>query len=83
MVVGARPGDVPLRPGLRALDEATALLDADGHDWPGPERPLEPWDLQAIMYTSGTTGPSKGVLVSYRHTAAPAASCLPNRTTST
>ena len=67
VVVGARPGDVPLRPGLRALDEATALLDANGHDWPGPERPLEPWDLQAILYTSGTTGPSKGVLVSYRH----------------
>ena len=67
VVIGARPGDVPLRPGLRALDEATALLGAGGHDWQGPERPLEPWDLQAIMYTSGTTGPSKGVLVSYRH----------------
>jgi carnitine-CoA ligase len=66
VVIGARPGDIPLRPGLRALDEATALLGADGHDWQGPERPLEPWDLQAIMYTSGTTGPSKGVLVSYR-----------------
>jgi carnitine-CoA ligase len=66
VVVGECPGDLPLRPGLRALDEATALLAADGRDWPGPERPLEPWDLQAIMYTSGTTGPSKGVLVSYR-----------------
>ncbi|HTU06412.1 MAG TPA: AMP-binding protein, partial [Trebonia sp.] len=85
VVVGATPGDVLLKPGLRALDEATALLDGDsgdgdggdgdggdgdggdGHGWRGPERPLEPWDLQAIMYTSGTTGPSKGVLVSYRH----------------
>jgi crotonobetaine/carnitine-CoA ligase len=66
VVVGERPGDLPVRPDLRALDEATALLAADGRDWPGPERPLEPWDLQAIMYTSGTTGPSKGVLVSYR-----------------
>lgn len=27
--------------------------------------PVEPWDTQAIMYTSGTTGPSKGVLSSY------------------
>lgn len=29
------------------------------------ERPVEPWDVQAIMYTSGTTGNSKGVLFSY------------------
>ncbi len=30
-----------------------------------PARPIEPWDTQSIMYTSGTTGPSKGVLSSY------------------
>ena len=30
-------------------------------------RPIEPWDTQAIVYTSGTTGPSKGVLSSYAH----------------
>lgn len=33
------------------------------------ERPplpnVRPWDAQCIMYTSGTTGPSKGVVVSY------------------
>jgi len=28
---------------------------------------LAPWDLQSICYTSGTTGPSKGVLSSYLH----------------
>lgn len=40
-----------------------ALLDAT------PATPVEaqPWDLTAIMYTSGTTGPSKGVLVSHAH----------------
>lgn len=65
VVAGARRGDAPLRNGLRALDER--LLDTDSNGWRGPERPLEPWDLQAILYTSGTTGPSKGVLVTYRH----------------
>lgn len=28
---------------------------------------LQPWDVQSICYTSGTTGPSKGVLSSYLH----------------
>lgn len=28
---------------------------------------LLPWDLQSICYTSGTTGPSKGVMSSYLH----------------
>lgn len=31
------------------------------------EPDLAPWDLQSICYTSGTTGPSKGVLTSYLH----------------
>ena len=30
-----------------------------------PEVRLHPWDLQAVVYTSGTTGPSKGVLTPY------------------
>lgn len=32
---------------------------------PPLDAPVEPWDTQAILYTSGTTGPSKGVLSSY------------------
>lgn len=37
---------------------------------PGGDLPVDgimPWDVQSICYTSGTTGPSKGVLSSYRH----------------
>jgi crotonobetaine/carnitine-CoA ligase len=29
------------------------------------DAPIEPWDTQSIMYTSGTTGMSKGVVTSY------------------
>lgn len=32
-----------------------------------PATGLMPWDLQSIVYTSGTTGPSKGVMSSYFH----------------
>jgi crotonobetaine/carnitine-CoA ligase len=31
------------------------------------ERPIQPWDTQMVIFTSGTTGPSKGVLSSYIH----------------
>ncbi len=52
--------------GLEILDPSS--LDAD----PAPEladiRP-RPWDLQALVYTSGTTGASKGVLTPYFHLA--------------
>lgn len=35
---------------------------------PGPlAQPLEPWDPMVIIFTSGTTGPSKAVLCSYAH----------------
>ncbi|MBT6273121.1 MAG: AMP-binding protein, partial [Chromatiales bacterium] len=32
------------------------------------DRPIEPWDIQYIIFTSGTTGPSKGVLIPYFQT---------------
>ncbi|MEZ5102441.1 MAG: AMP-binding protein [Thermoleophilia bacterium] len=60
-------GEGPDLPGLRrhpaavftdtpVTDEALALA-----------RPIEPWHTQGVWYTSGTTGPSKGVLSSYMH----------------
>ncbi|MGA2043131.1 MAG: AMP-binding protein [Roseiarcus sp.] len=45
---------------------ASALESADGAP-PPLARPLAPWDLQSIIFTSGTTGPSKGVMSSYLH----------------
>jgi crotonobetaine/carnitine-CoA ligase len=44
-----------------------AVLDTGAADPPALERPIQPWDTQSIVYTSGTTGASKGVLSSYAH----------------
>jgi len=60
-------GSVSSKPeGLTILPESV-LSDASGELQP-PPRPLEPWDTHAVIFTSGTTGPSKGVLSSYIHT---------------
>ena len=53
------------RPGLRLASEKS-LGEATGEPEP-PTRPIEPWDTHLVLYTSGTTGPSKGVLCSYIH----------------
>jgi crotonobetaine/carnitine-CoA ligase len=41
------------------------LLDGVGHERPNLPRPLEPWDDLSLIYTPGTTGPSKGVRAAY------------------
>lgn len=62
IVPGQPAGDAP---GLRlvALDavqgDPDTLTDLE---------PVHPWDIQMIIFTSGTTGPSKGVLCPYAHT---------------
>ena len=60
LVIGGVPGRIP---GLAMHDQA-ALSPASG-DLTPPPRPIAPWDTQSVIFTSGTTGPSKGVLSSY------------------
>ncbi len=50
---------------LKVLPGAT--LESTDTNPPALEREIAPWDLQSIIFTSGTTGPSKGVLSSYVH----------------
>ena len=49
-----------------ACSDFAALADCDA-ELPPLEHPIEPWHTQSIIFTSGTTGPSKGVLSSYLH----------------
>lgn len=46
---------------------------------PEPAPPTQPWDEQSILFTSGTTGPSKGVLSSYCHLATAAAAAFEDK----
>ncbi len=63
--LGADDGSGPDIDGLRCMPGT--VLTGHGDDPGEPDRPIEPWDVQGIWYTSGTTGPSKGVLSSYMH----------------
>jgi crotonobetaine/carnitine-CoA ligase len=58
-------GDVPdVELPWRVMSIADLARDA-GAVRPALASPREPWDDFALMYTSGTTGPSKGVRLSY------------------
>ena len=63
MVGGTDGLSLPDGPG-RYLDFHADLLVANGED---PEVPCTFRDLQSVMYTSGTTGPSKGVMLPNGH----------------
>lgn len=56
-------GPAPKIDGIRFL--TADALEPDNTDLPPLERPIAPWDTQSIIFTSGTTGPSKAVLSSY------------------
>ncbi len=58
-------GDAPEIAGQKV--HAAAALDSDRTDPIPLAEPVMPWHLQSIIFTSGTTGPSKGVLSSYCH----------------
>ena len=62
VVHGAGPAEPPLA-GARMVPFREILHEDDAFS----AVPLAPWDPAAIMYTSGTTGPSKGVIVSHGH----------------
>jgi carnitine-CoA ligase len=53
-------------PGIALLPDS--MLLADVANLQPLARPIQPEDTQCVIFTSGTTGPSKGVLCSYRHT---------------
>ncbi|MEU7813995.1 AMP-binding protein [Pseudonocardia sp. NPDC049154] len=57
-------GAVPVAPtGLELVEWDTAHAQAS--DLLVAERPHEPWDTLAVLFTSGTTGPSKAVPTTY------------------
>jgi crotonobetaine/carnitine-CoA ligase len=64
-VVVAGP-ERPLLPRLELLP--ASVLTGHAGQLQDPQRSLQDWDTQCVIFTSGTTGPSKGVLCSYRHT---------------
>ena len=51
---------------LKLIDYHT-WIESNRNDPLPPSREIQPWDLQSIVYTSGTTGPSKGTMSSYYH----------------
>lgn len=54
---------LPEVPGVETLPES--VLEPVGGRLADLERQIHPWDTQAVICTSGTTGPSKAVLSSY------------------
>ncbi|MEC9347490.1 MAG: AMP-binding protein [Pseudomonadota bacterium] len=60
VAVGGPARDIP---GLKVLEQAAL---SGGGELPALARPVEVWDTQSLIFTSGTTGPSKGVLSSYK-----------------
>jgi crotonobetaine/carnitine-CoA ligase len=70
-----RLGDVALPDALQVV-QFTQQTWRDPAPRVQPDQPVQPWDPYAVILTSGTTGPSKGVVCSYTHIATTATACL-------
>lgn len=78
VVTGAGDDRPPAANGPLRLVDGAELLAA-----PTPAEdlaPVEPWEIATILYTSGTTGPSKGVLVTWAQSHATCNGLGPART---
>jgi len=64
VVSGAMPDEGVAGVTVRGLD---SCLEMEGLP-PPPDLQIEPWQTQFILFTSGTTGPSKGAVVTYVQT---------------
>lgn len=66
ILAGGESG-VQVAPGAPRTLGFDAIATGDGRGMPDPEIALDFRDLHSIMYTSGTTGPSKGAMVPNGH----------------
>lgn len=66
VTAGPVPGDVP-EVFAGASIEDFAVFEAEAPAEPFAAADARPHDIAAIMYTSGTTGPAKGVLMPHAH----------------
>ena len=66
IVVGDRPGAMPAGFAKKRVTRFPEVVVRDGRP---PEVVVRPHDISTVMYTSGTTGPSKGVLMPHAHCA--------------
>ena len=78
--------DAVARHGAACAAAGLRLLPFSALDGPVPNdvpvADLQPWTTQSIVYTSGTTGPSKGVLSSYVHLSTMGIETMPQLTAS-